>query len=49
MVHNDLKINHLAIVKNLEERVLEHLQILNSLLVDDTGVVYIPRWSIPPP
>uniref|UniRef100_A0A2N9H3Q7 Reverse transcriptase zinc-binding domain-containing protein n=1 Tax=Fagus sylvatica TaxID=28930 RepID=A0A2N9H3Q7_FAGSY len=39
VVHNDLKINHLAIVKNLEVRVLEHWHILNPLLVDDTGVV----------
>uniref|UniRef100_A0A2N9HWJ1 RNase H type-1 domain-containing protein n=1 Tax=Fagus sylvatica TaxID=28930 RepID=A0A2N9HWJ1_FAGSY len=49
VVHNDLKINHLAIVKNLEERVLEHWHILNPLLLDDTGVVSIPRWSFPPP
>ena len=45
---NDLKINHLAIVQNLEVRVLEHWQILNPLPVDDTGVVSIPRWSVPP-
>ena len=48
-MHNDLKINHLAIVKNLEVRVLEHWHILNPLLVDDTGVVSVPRWFIPLP
>jgi ribonuclease HI len=49
VVHNDLKINHLAIVKNLEVRVLEHWHILNPLLVDDTRVVSIPKWFVPPP
>jgi hypothetical protein len=32
VVHNDLKINHLAIVKNLEVRVLEHWHILNPMI-----------------
>jgi hypothetical protein len=49
VVHNDLKINHLAIVKNLEVRVLEHWHILNPLFVDDIGVVSILRWYVPPP
>uniref|UniRef100_A0A2N9E4V9 RNase H type-1 domain-containing protein n=1 Tax=Fagus sylvatica TaxID=28930 RepID=A0A2N9E4V9_FAGSY len=46
MVHNDLKINHLTIVKNLEERIVEHWLILNPALSDDipsTTLVVVAR------
>lgn len=49
MVHYDVKINHLANVKNLEERVLEHWHILNPLLIEDSHSLCIPKWSAPPP
>uniref|UniRef100_A0A2N9JAY5 RNase H type-1 domain-containing protein n=1 Tax=Fagus sylvatica TaxID=28930 RepID=A0A2N9JAY5_FAGSY len=38
MVHNDLKINHLTIVKNLEERIVEHWLILNLALTLFGGI-----------
>uniref|UniRef100_A0A2N9G2U3 CCHC-type domain-containing protein n=1 Tax=Fagus sylvatica TaxID=28930 RepID=A0A2N9G2U3_FAGSY len=48
VVHNDGKLNHLAIVENLEARVLEHWFILNPLLGVVARTMNPPSWSVPP-
>jgi ribonuclease HI len=49
VVHNNAQVNHLVIVKNLEERIIEHFNILNPATCCNTLLEVLPRWSAPPP
>jgi hypothetical protein len=47
-VHNNTKVNHLSIVKNLEGRILEHFHIIDpSILVDSFSISPL-CWSTSP-
>ena len=49
VVHNYAQVNHLVIVKNLEERIIEPFNILNPATCCNTLLEVLPRWFAPPP
>ena len=49
MVHGEAKVNHLLAVRNLEAKILEHLQILNVEPCVETKSYIVVSWIPPPP
>jgi hypothetical protein len=47
-VHNNTKVNHLSIVKNLEGRILEHFHIIDPGILADSLSISPLCWSAPP-